>query len=162
NVGSPLYLYQGADQLALSTDRHAYVAGAALVFGAVCFVRDAMRRRSESGYFEKAGLVLQLYVIVQIAVFVVPDTLFLPMFLAPLGWIVERLTLIAAVLGCALLATMEPRRWQATGFAIIAAAFFFLTYRETQTLNRMEASAERLVGALPQGARVLETILPRP
>jgi hypothetical protein len=162
NVDSPVYLYQGADQLALSADRHTYVAAAALAFGAVCFALDAVRRRRDPGYFRRAGLALQLYVIAQLAVFLMPDTLFLPMYTAPFGWIVERLTLISAVVGCALLVTMEPRRWHAAGFAVIAAAFFFLTYRETQTLGRMEESAERLVGALPQGARVLVTILPRP
>jgi len=60
------------------------------------------------------------------------------------------------------LATIEPRRWHAAGFAVIAAAFFFLTYRETQTLDRMEQSAEGLVSGLPQGARVLVTIRSRP
>lgn len=162
NVESPVYLYQGADQLALSADRHVYVAGMAFLFGAACFVWDAMQRRREPGYFRRAGAVLQLYAAVQIAVFVLPTTVILPTYSSPAGWIVPRLTLISAVLGCGLLAVMEPRRWHAAGFAVIAAAFFILTYRETQTLNRMEESAERLVGALPQGTRVLETILPRP
>ncbi|HVS75061.1 MAG TPA: hypothetical protein VHE23_06510 [Candidatus Acidoferrales bacterium] len=162
NLASPRYLYQGADQLMLSTDRHIYVAGAAFFFGAACFLWDAVRRRREPGYFRRAGVLLQLYGAGLLAVFLLPDAVFLPSYSAPVGLIVQRLTLIPAVVGCCLLGTMAPRRWHAAGFSVIAAAFFFLTYRETRVLNHMEEQAARLLENVPAETRVLETIVARP
>ncbi|HYA97913.1 MAG TPA: hypothetical protein VEH49_07450, partial [Methylomirabilota bacterium] len=161
-VDWPKYLYQGADQLALSTSRHVYVAAAALAFGTTCVLLDFVKRRKEPRYLEKLGTPLQLYFILEMAVFFLPDTLFLPIFSNPFGWIIARLTLISAVLGCSILAAVKPRPWHAAGFTIIAVVFFFLNYRETTPLNQMEQQVERLLDGLPRNARLLETILPRP
>jgi hypothetical protein len=158
---TPRYLSNGADQLALSTDRHIYPAAAAFLFAVFSFLFDAFRRR-EPGFFARTGLLLQLYLVSQMAVFLLPGLVFFPMYSAPVSLLVERLSLISAVLACCLLATIQPRFWHALGFAGIAAVFFTLTYQETSVLDRMEDRAAGLVRILPPGQRVMETIFSPP
>ncbi len=159
---TPRYLANGADQLALSEDRHMYVAAAAFVLGLAACCVEAYARREEWRTPGRTGLLLQLYAATQMAVLLLPGVVVLPNFAAPVSFLTERFSLLSAVLGCGLLARVRPRAWHAAGFAAIAAAFFLFTYRETALLDRMESQAEQLVRNLPQGQRVLETIDSRP
>jgi hypothetical protein len=86
--------------------------------------------------------------------------MFLPQYAAAASFLHERLSLIAAVFACCLLATLQTRRWHFAGFAAVAAIFFALLYRDTATINRMEDQAASLLGTLPKGERVLSTIEP--
>jgi hypothetical protein len=62
------------------------------------------------------------------------------------------------VLGLSVLGSVTPRQWHLAGLTILAILFFAWTYEDTKALNIMEWQEESLVGALPYGRRVIETI----
>jgi hypothetical protein len=105
---------------------------------------------------------VQLYVVAQVAVFALPSVVFLPRYPAPIALLVERLSLVSAILACAVLAAMRLRPLHGVAIAAIATVFFGLVHRDTAMLNRMEEQAERLVRTLPPGQRVLGAITAEP
>jgi hypothetical protein len=82
----------------------------------------------------------------------------LPIYSGWIGALALRLTAVAAIMGLCVLVLMQPRKWHAAGFGLIAIVFFVFLYQDTGTLNRMEAQVERLVATLPKGERVTATI----
>jgi hypothetical protein len=96
------------------------------------------------------------------AIYVLPDVVRIPLYSGWVGALALRLTTVAAVMGLCVLALMQPRKWHAAGFAIIAIVFFAFLYLDTANLNRMEAQIERLVATLPRGERVTATIWASP
>jgi hypothetical protein len=75
-----------------------------------------------------------------------------------LALLTERLTSVSAAVFCCVLGVMRPRKWHLIGFAAIAAVFFTFVYRDTATLNGIEAQAERLERTLPPNQRIFATI----
>ena len=98
----------------------------------------------------------------ELGVILLPASIYSPHYGSEIGLLLERLSLISATLGCCILGVIEARKWHVAGFAAIAAVFFLFVYQDERTLNRMEEQVERMVGTLPQGSRVMETILAPP
>src|SRR5262249_33567418 len=132
------------------------------LFAAACLLSNFFQRRRALEFFRSASVPLQVYALSLLATYLLPDVIRLPSYSGLVSLITTRLTLLSAVVGCCLLGTLEPRRWHLAGFSVIAAAFFALTFQQPAVLNRTEAQAEKLVGTLPAGTRVLATIVPRP
>ena len=157
-----LYFFTGADQLVLFSSRYWLAAGGFLVFCAAAFLADFIRTRKEGNFWRRYALVLQLYVLAEIGVFLLPDGIHFPQFTAALALIIPRLTLLSAILLCCVLGAMRPRLWHLAACSILAAFFFSMLYQDTQTINHMEMQTERLVRTIPPGSRVLATILRPP
>jgi hypothetical protein len=162
NPVSPRYLINGADQFILFGTRYFFLALAMFLFGLAAFVVDAVRRRRDPEYWAQLAIPLQLYVLVELGVILLPASIYSPHYGSEIGLLLERLSLISATLGCCILGVIEARKWHVAGFAAIAAVFFLFVYQDERTLNRMEEQVERMVGTLPQGSRVMETILAPP
>jgi len=161
NAGAkPFYSFNGADQLVLFGERYRFLARALLLFVVASLAADVWRR--ESGRWPEYALPVQLYALVALAVFVLPDAVIFPPPTAPIALLTERLTSVSAALGCCLLGVARPSKWHLIGTAAIAAVFFSFLYRDTAAVNRMEAEAARLVSALPPNQRVMATILQPP
>ena len=156
---SPRYLINGADQFILFGTRYFFLALASSLFGLTAFVLDIIRRRDEPGYWARLGIPLQLYAVAELGVVVLPASIYFPQYGSEIGLLLERLSLVSAVLACCVLRVMKPRTWHVAGFAAIAAVFFSFVYQDERTLDKMEEQAERLVSALPQGSRVMQTIM---
>ena len=62
------------------------------------------------------------------------------------------------MLGLCVLGSVKPRLWHLAGMAICAGVFFVWSFQDTGILNDMEQQVERMVGGLPYGRRVIETI----
>jgi len=157
---SPLW-YSGADQLVLFGERYWICAVAFLAFPAVAIGIDLLLRwlgGPEGRDFGGFAIPLQLYIIALFAVPLLPRGVHFSE--VPIALLTDRLTTVSAVLICCLLGAMRPRRWHLAATAAIAIVFFAFVHRDTSTLNRMEAQAERLVGTLPANARVMATIEP--
>jgi len=159
---NPLYVFTGADQFLLYSARYNIVQAALLVFIPASILWDVIRRRREPGVWASYAIPLQLYLLVELGVLLLPDGIRFPGHPAALALLTERITTVSAVLLCCLLAAMSPRRWQLAGLSAIAGTFFWFLYQDTGVLNRMEAQVERLVHTLPPGQRVLGTIKPLP
>ncbi len=157
-VHSPFYLMNGADQLTLYGRRYATLGWAALIFGALCVLVDVAFRRRDISFWRSLRLPAELYFVAIFAVALLPENLRPSITGGWIGLLASRLTMITAILGLCLMGCLKPRKWHLAGFAVCAAVFFAFLYRDTLTLNRMEAEAERLVSPLPFGTRVMSTI----
>lgn len=149
--------YNGLDQL-IFTNRYLIPVGALVLFGAVAVGGDLWAHRREAGSRRAYLVPLQLYLIVEAGVLLLPDAVFWPQFAAPTSLLTERFTLISAVLLCCLLCAMQPRRWHLVTLAAISLSYFSFLYLDTAALNRMEEEAWRLVHSARPGERILATI----
>jgi hypothetical protein len=154
----PFYLFNGGDQLVLFGNRYKIVEALCGIFIVLAIAIDVVTRRHDRNLWHAYLVPLQLYVIAQLAVFLLPDGVRAAGQPAALALITERLTSLSAVLICCVLGAMLPRRWHLFALAGIAALFFALLYRDTAVINRMEAKVEGLVKTLPPNQRVLATI----
>jgi hypothetical protein len=99
---------------------------------------------------------MQLYALTCFASLILPDQRFYfpAAFQSPLGYIAERLSLVAAVLGCAVVARGNPGQWQRGLLLILAVMFFAVAYQDERSLAQMEGSVDQLVSQLPPMQRV--------
>jgi hypothetical protein len=156
----PLYYFNGADQLLLFGARYRYVEGAFLIFVLGSLAVDSIRRRREPGFWTTCLIPLELYILIGVAVALLPRGIRVPEHIGAIALLTERLTSISAVLLCWFLATMRPSKWHLIISAAIAAVFFAFLYQDTGAINRMEEDVARLVHTLPRNQRVMGTILP--
>lgn len=154
----PPYLYNGADQIVLYSRAYKLIAGTIFLFVVAALANEVWRRRNEPQLRETGGMLLQLYLILQSLLFVLPEGVLLPGYSAPLTYLPQRLTTISAAIICGLLGLIRPRKWHLVACATPALLFFFLLYRDTGIINDMEDQTERLVASLPYGQRVLFTV----
>lgn len=155
----PLQLFNGGDQLVLFGGRYKIVEALCGIFITAAIAIDVIARRRERNFWHAYLIPLELYVIAEFAVFLLPDGVRVPSQPAALALITERLTSISAMLICCVLGVMLPRKWHLVALAGIAAIFFTLLYRDTAVINRMEAEVASLIKTLPPDQRVLATIL---
>lgn len=149
--------YNGLDQLVF-TNRYLIPVGALVLFSVIAISLDLWARRREPERLHSYLVPLQLYVLVEIGVLLLPDAVYWPQFLAPTSLLTERFTLISAVLFCCLLAAMKPHKWHFVALTAISVTFFSLLYQDTGALNRMEEAAWRLVHSAGPGEHILVTI----
>jgi hypothetical protein len=155
---APAYAYNGADQLLLFGPRYHIPEYALLTFAVIAVAVDIVRRRRQTGLWKHYGLLLQLYVLVELSVWLLPGGIHFPPPTAALALLTERLTSVSAALICCLLAAMQPRKWHLWATTPIALVFFAFVYQDTAGVNRLERQAVELVSQLPPNQRVLATI----
>lgn len=155
----PFYWFTGADQLALASPRYWFIAIGFLA-AAFGFIGWGMAHRSGTKAPLGEGLSIHLYVLALAGAFLLPNGMHIPPYPAALALITPRLTLIAAIMLCCWLGSLQQRFPHWCVFGALAIAFFAMLYRDTGQLNSMEARIEQLVRALPPNQRVLGTILP--
>jgi len=155
---TPLYLLNGADQLALYGQRYVWLARAAVLFGIVSFVFQARASRADKASRNLLILPVQLYFVAISAIALLPEDLRPSLYGGWIGLLVFRLTTIVAILGFCVLACLPPKKWQLAGFMAVAMVFFAFLYQDTKALNRMESNAEKLLSGLPYGTRIIPTI----
>ena len=158
----PWYAYNGADQLVLFGPRYQVPNMRLLAFALIALAVDIVRRRREASLWKYYAVPLQLYMLVELSVWLLPGGIHFPPPTAALALLTERLTSVSAALICCLLGAMQPRRWHLAGFAIIAVVFFAFVYQDTAKVNRMERQVVHLVSPLPPNQRVMATIRPLP
>jgi hypothetical protein len=156
----PFYFFNGSDQLLLFGPRYAIPEFALLVFILSALAATFFRRRWGQIHWADFALPVQLYVVVCIAVILLPDGIRFPYQPSALALLTERLTSVSAALLCCLLGALQPRKWHLLATAAIAAIFFTFLYQDTATINRMEAQVEQLVRTVPRNSRVLATLKP--
>jgi hypothetical protein len=157
--GQPLYLFNGADQLDLFGSRYRILEGVLVVLAIISLTMDISRRRIAE-LWDNYSIPLQLYIVVELGIALLPRGVHFHEPIAAIALITERMTTIAAAIGCCLLGAMRPSKWHLVWSTAIAAPFFLFLYQDTGTVNKMEAQVERLVSSLPPGQRVMGTILP--
>ncbi|HKW87199.1 MAG TPA: hypothetical protein VJN21_00425 [Candidatus Acidoferrales bacterium] len=152
------YLFNGADQLVTYGARYVDLQYAVLAFGALCMISGIIGGWKHADSRWAFRVPLELWAVLVFAAAMLPENFFLPEYTSPAGLVLMRLTSITAILGLCVLGSVKPRWWHLAGFAVCAAFFFTWTFEDTLALNHMERQAENLVGTLPFGTRVTETI----
>jgi hypothetical protein len=158
----PWYVYNGADQLDLFGPRYHVPEFALVAFSLIAIAADVIRRRRDPNVSRYFAIPLQLYLLVELSVYLLPGGIHFPPPTAALALLTERLTSVSAVFACCLLGAIYPRRWHLAGFGIIAAVYFSFLYQDTGKINGMEQQVVRLVSTLPPNQRVMATIQPPP
>jgi len=158
----PAYFFNGTDQFLLFGPRYAIpqILFGIFAVGALSF--DLISRRSTRIGTSDYRIPLQFYVILIFAAGLLPEGLHFPSQPVALAILTERLSSVTALILCALLGVMVPRKWHLIGFTAIAAVFFAFLYQDTAKMNRMEAQVEGLVRTIPPNQRVLGSIQPFP
>jgi hypothetical protein len=155
---APAYAYNGADQLLLFGPRYQIPEYSLLLFAAIALAADILRRHRETGLWKYYALPAQLYVLVELSVWLLPGGIHFPPPTATLALLTERLTSVSAALICCLLGAVAPRKWHFYSTAAIALVFFAFVYQDTARINRTERQAVELVSQLPPNQRVMATI----
>jgi hypothetical protein len=152
------YLRTGIDQLIIDTSRYHWLAISVLVAAVTLVLIDSVQSWRSGELRFRLSVPLQLYFLAVAGMFMLPESLTIPRYDAPVLFVVSRFSPAVAVLGCCVLATIRPRKWHVAPFAAIAVVFFVLLYADTQKVERMEQQAETLVQQVPPGQRVISSI----
>jgi hypothetical protein len=152
-----LMFYNGLDQLVF-TKRYVIPVALLAMFIFAVTAGEIIKSKSIRRLLVEAALPLELCVIVQAAILLLPNSIWLPKYPAAISALTTRGTLVSAVLLCALLGAIRPRKWHSPVLAVISAIFFLFLYQDTGALSRFEDKADRLVHSIPAGQRVIATI----
>jgi len=151
----------GQDQLELFGHRYAILSGVALVWGAVCVLAAScdwiLRAKAPAAVL---WLAFELYLVAVVATFCLPENLRTNLYAGWIGLVVSRLTLVTAIFGLLVLASLRLPRWSAYGASVLAAVFFLFLYQDTGKLDRMEANARAIAQTLPVGTRIVAVANP--
>ena len=144
-------LATGADQLRVFDAKYDALAWALLAVWGFLLV-SAIRSQGLRSVCSR--LELQVWLICAAGAVIVPGVVRLPGYGHALVFITERMSLAAAVMACAVVASPHPRR-ASLAFAGIAAAFFAFLYHDERILNQFEDRLDEIVERLPPEQRVI-------
>jgi len=156
-AGTQFYLFNGADQLALYGRRYAVLAAVVFFVCVSVVAYQVVRRKLKREDWRLLVPPLEMYLVAVCAAGLLPQDIQVPLYPAPMGLLVSRMTLVSAVLGLCLIAGARPKRWVLAPLAVCTVAYFTLLYRDTGSLGRLQAQAESLVSTLPPGQRIVAT-----
>ena len=151
----------GQDQLNLFGHRYEILSSVALAWGVLCALAAIydwiFRARVPSAAL---ALACELYVVAVFATYWLPENLRSHLYAGWIGLLVSRLTLVTAIFGLLVLASLRVPQWSVYGSSVFAIVFFFFLYQDTGKLDRMEANARRVFQKLPVGTRVVAVANP--
>jgi len=148
----------GADQLLLYAAHDLLPFYLLQVLFLAYLLVDAKRGWRTPQWWQSYLLPVQLYSLALVAIGLLPSFMVVSHRfgkMGAIGFLSERLTSVAAILACCLLAQIKPERWHFAGFVALAAIFFWYLYWDTLTISSIEDQMDRLVASLPPGQRVI-------
>jgi hypothetical protein len=104
------------------------------------------------------GVPFQLCVIAAGAVLLLPGAILLPGYSHALRYISERMSLVVAVAGCAMLGPVSAGKREKIAMAGLVALFFAFVYVDTRALSYVESLMEKTVAQIPSGSRVISAL----
>lgn len=152
--------WNGLDQILLARLYLIPVAGLAglALFAIISICRDLIGLGGANGFPTKSLILLQLYILVEASILLLPDAIYTHQISVPLRAIATRTTSISAVLLCGLIACVAKRRWCYFAMLGISAIFFVLLYNDTGRLSSIELEINKMVRTVRPGERILFTI----
>lgn len=151
----------GQDQLDLFGYRYVVLTWLLLdwaVFCVLAAIYDWVFRAKPAGW--SLRFAAEVYIVAVIVTVCLPENFRVSLYAGWVGLLVSRLTLVTAILGLLVLASLRLPRWTLYGNSIIALAFFIFLYQDTGKLNRFEASARAVIQTLPIGTRIVAVANP--
>ena len=147
----PILNVSGADQFYIFRARFYWLAVVIAVLGALLMIHAA---RSSGWKTFFSSVPVQMYLLTCAAVFLMPIAFIPPGQSLRFGFFADRLSLMAAVLGCAILVPLQVRRRAWSVIGILTICFFCFVYSDERQLDRMESKVETLIAGIPPGRRV--------
>jgi hypothetical protein len=158
----PAYVLDSFNQLLLYGSKYLLPARLLRAFVWTCLLLELMRRRHAPRWWSPYLPSAELYLIIVIAVALLPTDIDSPrlhrMGFVSIGFLTERLTSVLAIAFCCLLGTIKPQKWHSIAFSAIAIVFFSCLYNDTAAISGMEDRLDSVVHNLPTGQRVVGTI----
>lgn len=142
----------GANQIVLFGWKYALPFTALLVIWAVS-LRTLIKR--DGALRVISSIPFQLCLLNALAVVLIPRSVMLPEFARPLNYITERLSLLTAVMVCAVLGAAGMNHLIKAALVSTAILFFAFVYLDQRDLNTMEDRLDAALSRLPAGARVI-------
>jgi hypothetical protein len=151
----PTWMTSGPDQLVLYSNAYFGIAFVAL-FLMLMLIIEAVDQRWTREPRQKLTLILiaTLYLLVKAAILLLPDKVQWSATTAMASFLVNRATLVAAVLLLALMAVLPAHRWKTNLWGAVSLVFFSLLYISTADLSRQQRNAFDTVRILPSFARL--------
>jgi hypothetical protein len=109
-----------------------------------------------------SSVAFQLWLLSAAAVVLIPGRVFFPQFALPFGYISERLSLIAGLMLCAVLASADTSPLVRVSLVSVAVLFFGLLYSDNRELNRLEDRLDAAIVRLPPEQRVISSFPSKP
>jgi hypothetical protein len=151
----------GQDQLNLFGHRYIVLSLIALAWIVVCvlaaFYDWILRARKPA---PSLRLAVEIYIIAVLATAGLPENVRVSLYAGWVGLLVSRLTLVTAIFGLLVLASLRLPRWPFYGSAVCAAVFFVFLYQDTGKLDRLETSARAVAQSLSVGTRIVAVANP--
>jgi len=145
----------GAYQISVFESKYHALEIVLLVIWLSLFLRLMKRKGAARVLF---SIPFQLCVLVAAAVLLLPGAILPPGYNHALRYISERMSLIVAVTGCALLGQVSPGNREKSAIAVLMGLFFSFLYVDTRALNYVESLLEQSVAQLPPGSRVISAL----
>jgi hypothetical protein len=115
-------------------------------------------RRFESGPSWRSDIALHLSMLGAASTLLMPDAILLPFYRGGLTYVTIRLSLLSAILFCAMIGSGSRNPLERALSIALAVMFFSLAYIDERKLNGMERQMATAVHTLPSGARVVATL----
>lgn len=148
----------GADQLLVYSPHYLLTVYALKLLFLTCLLVDAVRRWRAPRWWHSYLLPVQLYTLALLAIYWLPSSLKISHrfgTMGAFGYLSERLTSVAAIFACCILANVKPQKWHYASFTVLAALFFSYLYVDGAAIGRMADEVERCVRSLPPRQRVI-------
>jgi hypothetical protein len=142
----------GADQFIVFGFPYRMVAAAALVL-ALTIVWLPARRRALPALLKSPET--QVLGLLSLAILIMPDSIQVPEYRVPLGYLIQRMSLTVGIMACVVLARGPVVRWQAASWWIVMAVYGTMLYADTGKFNRLEDSVTAQLSAIDAGQRVI-------
>ena len=148
----------GANQLILFGNKYALASVGLLLLWLMRF-RNLIK--TEGWRLLLNNILFQLLILNAVGIALLPNDILLPRYGRPtLSLIPDRMSLLVAVLVCALVASANDIKYEKFALAVLIAYFFGILYRDTLQLNRVETAVSTAVDRLPEGQRVVACFSP--
>ncbi len=151
------YELTGANQFLLFSKTYGYIAypALALLLAFIGLNWVLAKNAVEDFPTSRALVAAELALLALVTCWALPNGFVTPRFAYAVNFITTRLSVTILVLAACLWSATRIRRWQLVAFALIAAGYFAMLYRDTARLDRMEDQARALVQQVPAGSRVV-------
>ncbi|HEV8039467.1 MAG TPA: hypothetical protein VGP62_11435 [Bryobacteraceae bacterium] len=143
----------GADQVLTYSLKFKFVEAALLCFWILLLVR-----RLEMAPAVLENVTFQLLLLNAAAGLCMPDAIWFPHSHLRLTYIAIRLSLLSAILFCAVVAPLRMLGLEKAIAVALVILFFSFTYVDERAINAVEARMDESIKTLPPGARVVTTV----
>lgn len=147
-----VFFITGANQVVIYGTKYVFIL-AGLLFIWFVLLRKRTKERGGRGFVFSVSA--QLWLLNAAGVLLIPSEVNFSNYGLPFTYITDRISLAAALMGCAVLGSVPIRAHEKTALAVLAIVFFSFLYSDTRELNRLEDGIDVAVNELPAGRRVI-------